>query len=164
MVGKKGITYQTREEISGLEALDELVVIEGNVAGDEHAVDGVDHTVGSQNVGLDDLGLTVEEHGVVHLVRQRRQTSLMVRITIVCVIERATWPHAHTSAAGVVGRTHDGDGDVAVEGLNSGGERGLTIGVVEVLAGSHVVLKHLNQITDYERREVSPTMCTIGDG
>jgi hypothetical protein len=27
-----------------------------------------------------------------------------------------------------------------------------------------VVLKHLNQITDYERREVSPTMCTIGDG
>jgi hypothetical protein len=44
----------------------------------------VDHAVGSQNVGLDDLGLTVEEHGVVHLVRQRRQ-NVVEGQKIVCV-------------------------------------------------------------------------------
>ncbi len=55
-----------------------------------------------------------------------------------------------------MGRTHDGDGDVAVEGLNSGGERGLTIGVVEVLAGSHVELKHLNQITVLRKTRGQP--------
>jgi hypothetical protein len=61
--------YQAGKEVAGLVALNDLVGGDGEVAGEEHSVDGVDHTIGSQNVGPNDVGAAVENNSGVHLIR-----------------------------------------------------------------------------------------------